>query len=304
MSIFKQLQNDLRLFQSTLPTGPISKITTIQLKSENFWQASAWIHPDLLHSLAPHSLLYSSAPGCGTDASRIHSIRKAIFEAMERWAFVECMSSPDSSRKSQLALDWSTSTHGMAARGVSDLKACRQHALCEALERHVLLNAWRGSISLQRDFRTQDTFGAQIYFDSHTYYFALIQNTYAPGRYAFGFSCRANETEALAHAKIELLRNVEALRISSGESSDQLRDLYEKRAYFFSTQTGYDLFRDRIAARSTSKVQSITLRSPILCDRAVPGPWSRYCRVHRIVLDETPDIRELIRSGSREIFLF
>ncbi|MBL9210815.1 MAG: hypothetical protein JNL92_10140, partial [Opitutaceae bacterium] len=94
---------------------------------------------------------------------------------------------------------------------------------------------------------------------------------------------------ACERAVMELARHESILRRwwlqrLAGEAAAP-SNVFERRCLFFATEEGHALFR----ARATSASARGAPRPEVICDREVPGPWSRYATVWRFALRPPTD---------------
>ncbi|HEY8995792.1 MAG TPA: hypothetical protein VIM71_14095 [Lacunisphaera sp.] len=227
--------------------------------------------------------VFSRASGGGTAPSPMVARFMAISEAMERWAHWQLHASAE---KSQYGFDIDPSSNGMAAFPGLYQRQARAGALMEAAERFNLLNWWEGKLpAAESDTRWPGTRAATICSDAPGVTVILFRRT-KEGFTAYGHAAALDYASACRKAAIEMERH--ALIIArlapthAGNLSDQLpADAHpiERRALFFATEAGHELFLERLrsAPRQTSA------RPQLVYDGPVPGPWTRYADVWRVV---------------------
>jgi hypothetical protein len=244
--------------------------------------ANAFLREDLAGQ-AWRDMVFNPAHGSGTAPSPMVARFMAISEAMERWAHAQLHDGPD---KHKYGFDLDPSSNGMAAfPGVCQRQA-RQGALMEASERFNLLNWWEGNLpAAESDTRWPGVQAATICSDAPGVTVILFKRM-TQGFVAYGHAAAADYATACRKAAIEMERH--ALIIArfahahAGRLQDQLpADAHpiERRSLFFATEAGHELFLERLR----SSPHRAAAQPHLAYDGPVPGPWSRYADVWRVV---------------------
>lgn len=237
-------------------------------------EAFATLLPDLRRA-APRSL-YGDADGQGTAPTRAEACHRAVSEALERWAFYAASEGPD---KARFGFDVEPSTTGMAAFPGLTRAGARALARLEAVERWSVLEWWRGSLPSRRRAGPGLPPGA---LEVHTPFaraaVAVVWTPPAEGRpAAYGFAAGPDFKRAAAKAGVELSRNARALAGAAAPSGPD-----ERRLVYFSGPVGFARFTARVDA-AEREAASPPEAPHALVDAEVPGPWSRYATVWRVL---------------------
>ncbi len=255
-------------------------------------QANVWL-VDRLIPARRRLALYSDADGTGTHAVPMVARHLAVSEALERWAFHATVHAVD---RELYGFDVDESTNGMAAfPGVFHAQA-RKHAMLEAVERASVIAWWEGL--LDGVVRTTDWPGINAVVLPSPIDFGVTVIAYREcwtGTYAYGYGAAADYFGACERAVMELARQECVLnlkRVAEGigefKPSD---DLFERRALFFSSAEGYELFQERLQRPPVGP----RFRSSIVCDTEIRGPWSQYASVWRVLVGR-PEVDFLVNS--------
>jgi hypothetical protein len=263
--------------------GPIDRleIADAQVLGERCFLANAY----LVNELAGNrelSALYSRANGSGMDASPMVARFKAVSEAIERWAHWQMQASPEGR---EYGFDIDPSSNGLAAFPGVWRRQARQGALLEAAERFNLLNWWEGRLTaLESETRWPGVRAATICSQAPGITVILFKRT-EEGFVAYGHAaamdfdgaCRKAATEMERHALV-----VSRFALShAGKIRDQLpanAHPIERRSLFFALDEGHELFLERL--RSPARAEA---ELKMVYDGPVPGPWSKYADVWRVV---------------------
>jgi hypothetical protein len=258
--------------------GPIQSIEEgeISIAGDNYSQANATLRDDLIGRR--HLQIYSNADGSGLHSSSMVARYIAISEALERWAYHETLGS---FRCRTFGFHIDPSSNGMAAYpGISTAPA-RRRARFEAIERFCLLNWWERR--LEGELRDTPWPGVTaISFSLPIGGIAVILfMRSAWGFFSYGHAAANSYLDACKRARLELARHEWAIRswILAGKCKP-LEDLFERRAWFFSTDEGYVVFRERLKARA----ETLIPLTEVICDSEILGPWSTYTTVWRYLL--------------------
>jgi ribosomal protein S12 methylthiotransferase accessory factor YcaO len=270
--------------------GPVSEVVLADTKvlGQREFLANAYLRPGLAEDRADR-ILYSSANGSGTSPSPMVARFMAISEAMERWAHWQLH---DSAEAGCYGFDVDPSSNGMAAFPGLFARQARTCALMEAAERFNLLHWWEGRLpAAESDTPWPGVRAATICSEAPGVTVVLFRRT-ADGMAAYGHAAAADYSSACRKAAIEMERHEVVIshfaRTHAGSITDRQSDSIqpiERRALFFATEAGHELFLERL--RSTPR--RAAARPRLVFDGAVPGPWSRYADVWRVVYEPPSD---------------
>lgn len=258
-------------------------------------QASVYLRPGLTEKRALS--IYSDADGTGTHPTAGVARHIAISEALERWAFYTVSVSKEAA---DYGFDIDPSSNGMAAFPGLRQRSARRKALLEAVERFCLIAWWEGMIAGQlreTDWPGVSAVAIEGPFGGVTVIaFARTEH----GGYAYGYAAEESFGAACERAVIELARHECVLRFwwlafIAGQRGLPTH-LFERRCLFFASEEGHGLFLQRLH-EGTQR----SLPEPIVvCDRAIPGPWSSYATVWRFAL--RPPTEGFLREGETYFF--
>lgn len=271
--------------------GPIGKVLVGEARlfgGRRVFNASARLRDDLRPKGLLPLALYGDEEGSGTDDSRTVACYKAVSEAIERWAFYGSVDGP---RAERLGFAVEPTTTGMAAFPGLTVRAARGVALSEAVERWAVLEWWRGRLPARR--RTSELPGLEsleilVPFKDRCVAVIWTVGAGCPGA-AYGFAGGTGYAAARDKALIELSRNQNVLSLYGKAGADAAvpQVSLERRLLHFNREDGLKAFLERVAASSAAPAVSAPPPRPLV-DAEVPGPWSRYASVWR-VLFEHPD---------------
>lgn len=226
---------------------------------------------------APRSL-YGDADGQGTAATRAEACHRAVSEALERWAFYAASESPDRAR---WGFDVEPSTTGMAAFPGLTRSGARSLARLEAVERWSVLEWWRGNLPSRRHEGPGLPPGAlEVLTPFARAAVAVVWTPPTGGRpAAYGFAAAPDFRRAAAKAGVELSRNARALASAGAATASGPQ---ERRLVYFSGLEGFAHFEARAAA-AEGLGPTPPAAPKALIDAELPGPWSRYATVWRVL---------------------
>lgn len=236
-----------------------------------------------------HNTVFSIADGGGTARSPMVARFMAISEAMERWAHWQLHEGPDRAR---YGFDADPSSNGMAAFPGVFRRQARAGALMEAAERFNLLNWWEGRLAAsESDTPWAGVRAATICSEAPGMTVILFKRT-PDGFVAYGHGAALDFAAACRKAAVEMERHELIIsrfaRAHVGKVTQQLPDHahpIERRSLFFATPAGHELFLERL--RSAPRRPAPRLR--LVFDGPVPGPWTRYADVWRVVYEPPSD---------------
>ena len=259
--------------------GPIERVSAGSLdvlgKSEH--QANAYLRPGLIRG-KPSLSVYGNADGTGSNRSPQIARHMAISEALERWAFYETSQSDEAA---QFGFDVDNSTNGMAAFPGLFKSQARKRAYHEALERWALISWWSGH--MQASIVGDAMLGVTALRLEHSAKFgevAVLFRRSAAGHVSYGYSAGSTFRTAVARAAVELARNefvVGYYKLRSAAS--EVPNCFERRCLYFAGEEGHAEFLRKVFDRRPRRMAEWAVKF----DGEVPGPWSKYATVWRVL---------------------
>lgn len=270
--------------------GPIDRLqlADIMILGRREFLANAFLREGLAESIGRNTV-FNVAHGGGVARSPMVARFMAISEAMERWAQWQLYDSAD---KHKYGFDVDPSSNGMAAFPGLFRRQARAGALMEAAERFNLLHWWEGRLpAAESDTSWLGVRAATICSEAPGVTVILFKRT-PQGFTAYGHAAAMDYAHACRKAAIEMERHeliiARFAHAHAGKLTDQLPvDAHpiERRALFFATDAGHELFLERLR----SAPRHATARPRQVFDGPVPGPWSRYADVWRVVYEPPSD---------------
>jgi hypothetical protein len=264
--------------------GPVEQIemADTQVLGQRQFLANCRLRPGLAGD-STHGTLYSTANGSGVAPSPMVARFMAISEAMERWAHWQVHTRTDAAR---YGFDVDPSSNGMGAFPGLLRRQARSSALMEATERFNLLNWWEGRLpAAEAATRWPGVRSATICSSAPGVTVILFKRT-AEGFFAYGHGAAMDYDGACRKAAVEMERHAVVVSrfalTHAGEIRNQLPpDAHpvERRTLFFATEAGHELFLERLRSRPHKPLAEPRL----VFDGPVPGPWTRYADVWRVV---------------------
>jgi len=279
--------------------GPVARIShrEFPVYGRPMYQANAWLS-DSLVSHQRNFALYSDADGTGASNTPMVARYMAISEAMERWAFRVKVRAAD---RELYGFDIDESSNGMAAFPGLFSSEARKRALLEAIERSSVIAWWEGV--LDGEVRSTDWPGINALVLPSPIGQGLTVIAFREvraGCFAYGHGAAKDFFGASERAVMELARNEYVLdlrRVSQGIAAEKApSDLFERRCLFFSSSEGHAMFQERIHR----KLSGPRFRSEIICDTEIPGPWSEYAAVWRVLI--RPATTEFLANTEKYFF--
>lgn len=228
------------------------------------------------------SKFYRNTDGSGTAKYKNVAVYKGVSEALERWAFYETV---DLDSK-KYRFDENPTTTGMAAFPYFNAAKSRRNAKAEAVERWALHEFNRFNLPLkQHKTSITNLRHFQIMTPFQDVDVSLLE--YWNGEYyCYGFAGGNRLDESFFKALVELDRNLRVLRkVDLNKSSiDDFQDTVDRTLFYFSTIEG-NLYFQELIAKSAASIKNDNPK--ILCDVEIPGPWSKYTRVWRYLLEDS-----------------
>lgn len=266
--------------------GPIARLQLadmVVLGRREFF-ATAFLREGMASELW-RSTLFGIADGGGTSPSPMIARFKAISEALERWAHWQ---THQSVRRPCCGFEVDPSSNGMAAFPGIFSRQARPYALMEAAERFNLLNWWEGRLAaVESGTCWPGVRSVTICSDAPGVTVILFRKT-AHGLFAYGHAAAWDYAAACRKAGAEMVRHemmVEQFALAqAGNLLKRLPDdahAMERRALFFATAAGHELFQEHLCAAPVRA----RVRPKLVYDGPVPGPWSRYASVWRVVYE-------------------
>lgn len=263
--------------------GPIARleIADATVLGERRFLANAYLIDELAGNREGNTL-YSRANGSGTATSPMVARFMAISEAMERWAHWELHRSPE---RHKYGFDVDPSSNGLAAFPGFWRRQARLGAQLEATERFNLLNWWEGRLpALETETRWPGVRAATICSQAPGITVILFKRT-EQGFVAYGHAAGMDFDSACQRAAGEMERHEQVVSLFALSHAGKIRDQLpanahplERRGLFFALDEGHELFLERL--RSPARAEA---ELKLVYDGPVPGPWSRYADVWRVV---------------------
>ena len=264
--------------------GPIAKLALCDtfVLGERKFQANSFLRPDLI-AWKTSSEVFSDAAGTGTADSPMIARHKAISEAIERWAHMAVVSSPERHR---YGFDVDPSSNGMAAFPGLLKRQARPAAYWEAVERCNVLSWWEGrQDAIEKETRWPGVRAAVIQTELPGVTVILFRRS-PQGHVAYGHAAGPDFEAACGRAAMELERHdfvvKHYLLVHAGEAGGMMpstTQAVERRSVFFAQPEGHEKFLERL--RTKHWLPALPPR--LVYDGPVPGPWSRYADVWRVV---------------------
>ena len=264
--------------------GPIAKLTlcdTTVLGVRKF-QANAFLRPELV-TWHTSSEVFSDASGSGTADSPMVARYKAISEAIERWAHMSVVSSAE---RDLCGFGVDPSSNGMAAFPGLTKRQARPAAFWEAVERFNVLSWWEGRLDATENETRWTGVRAVVIQSEMPGVTVILYRRAEQGHYAYGHAAGPDFETACERAAMELERHdfvvKQYLLVHAGETANTMppnTHTIERRSVFFALLEGYEMFLKRLH----TKCWLPPLRPRLVFDGPVPGAWSKYADVWRVV---------------------
>ena len=281
--------------------GPIAKlvVSDTSVLGVRQFQANAYLRPDLI-PWKNSSEVFSDADGTGTADSPMVARYKGISEAIERWAHMALCASPEGAR---YGFDVDPSSNGMAAYPGLRQRQARPAALWEAIERFNLLSWWEGRLDGTETETRWPGVHAVVIQSELPGVTVILHRTSARGLHAYGHAAGPDFASACARASMELERHDYVVRqylmVHSGGKDDFVptaAHAIEHRSVYFAQTEGHEKFLERLRTK-----RPLPLAKPkLVFDGPVPGPWTKYADVWRVVYEPPSD--RFLSSDPRYFF--
>lgn len=266
--------------------GPVERLEmsdTLVIGQREFL-ANAYLKKDLARNKEGGSL-YSQAHGTGTATSPMVARFMAISEAMERWAHWQLQAANEGHK---YGFDVDPSSNGMAAFPGLFKRQARAGAQLEAAERFNILHWWEGRLpALESPTRWPGVRAVTICSEAPGITVILFKRT-EDGFVAYGHAAAGDYAGACRKAAVEMERHAQVVTRFAAAHAGRIHDILpptahpiERRSLFFAREEGHQLFLERL---SSSPAKAAT-EPRLVFDGPVPGPWSRYADVWRVVYE-------------------
>lgn len=282
-------------------TGPVISITSAPYPSflrRWLWYSTARLHPQWEEQPAPFRILRPCGGGWSSDKEE--SQRKAVAEAIERWAFryYSKVSPTDA------GLNVNPTTDGFAALPAPlGEQRLVTNAYCEALERWLLNRMWDHGDIIFSCIQPENQLLLKLFapFQGQLHCFQSILSTNqselpipekvtfclcvfetAPGGAIPGSACGVSPQATLERAILEAYIHVRTFMRMRNHSLEYFENILEKRLYYYGSHIrGYDMVKDRIKqAPASAPVQT----PKIVFSKRLEGPWNPEVLIHRVML--------------------
>jgi len=277
--------------------GPIAKLAVCDtfVLGERQFQANSFLRPDLI-AWKTSSEVFSDAAGTGTADSPMVARHKAISEAIERWAHMSVVSSPDRQR---YGFGVDPSSNGMAAFPGLLKKQARPAAYWEAVERYNVLSWWEGRLDATEIKTRWPEVQAEVIHTSLPGVTVILYRPSPQGYVAYGHAAGPDFETACSRAAMELERHdfvvKQYLLVHAGDAMAMLpatTQAIERRSVYFAQPEGHEKFLERLR----TKPWRPALKPRLVFDGSIPGEWSKYADVWRVVY-APPSERFLSNDG-------
>ena len=259
--------------------GPIERVSSgsIDVLGKQVKQANAYLAPGLIRGKAALSV-YGNADGTGASSSGQVARHMAISEALERWAFYETSQGDEAAK---YGFDIDNSTNGMAAFPGLFRSSARRRAYLEALERWALVSWWSGH--MKASMVGGAMLGVTALRLEHSAKFgevAILFRRSPAGHVSYGYSAGSSFRVAAARAAVELARNEFVVGFYKIRSAvREVPNYFERRCLYFAGEEGHAEFLERVFDRKPHREAEWS----VLFDGELPGPWSKFATVWRVV---------------------
>jgi ribosomal protein S12 methylthiotransferase accessory factor YcaO len=281
--------------------GPIERLAMVDttVLGVRQFQANAFLRPDLV-AWRTGGNVFGEAAGTGTAGSPMEARFKAISEAIERWAHMAVLTSPERDR---FGFDVDPSSNGMAAFPGLWLRQARPAAQLEATERFNVLSWWEGRLPATETDTRWPGIRAVVLASNAPGVTVIVYRRSANGHYAYGHAAGADVDSACQRAAIELERHEYVVQrfllAHAGVTNEGLPSTahpIERRSLFFAMPEGHEMFLERLH----SAPRQVRADPTLVYDGPVPGPWGKYADVWRVAY-QPPSERFL---GNDEHYFF
>ncbi len=280
--------------------GPVEAIQEYKLQIDGrlYTAAVSRLHPGYSQNKRQHQV-FSDFDGTGLSENPAAARYIAISEAMERWAHATVAGTRTGD---EYGFHYDPTSNGMAAFPGLFAKQARQFAMAEAIERYGLIAWWDGKIGAHELDSNGDGIRYYRLHQPFKNWEVIVSRRKDKGGFtAFGYGSGKDLKEAKRKSRLEMHRSGVMLgqffRKNPGFEPGDLSTLdafAERRLVYFALPEGVLEFEHKIANPPTFSDSTIP---DILFDGEIPGPWSSYASVWRIVFRQTT--MDFLNPGER-----
>ena len=245
---------------------------------KKYFESNAFLNPELRPEWLGKSKLYKDCDGSGTDIYKNIAVYKGISEALERFAFYQ---TADLYEK-EFCFDLNPTTTGMAAFPHLFVKFARENAKKEAVERWAIhqFNLKLLPVVQHRDFGSINVFELVTPFSNLK---TCILHHNNLDQHVYSFATDSSILKAIEKAQVELSRNMAVLKKLAGIEKEEL-EAVDRTLAFYASQEGFEKFNSLI---KSSPDVIVNVNPRILCDKELIGPWTKYTKVWRYLLEDS-----------------
>lgn len=264
--------------------GPVAQLETVDgaVLGHRQFVTNATLVPGL-GDTGERAVVFSAAHGSGTASSPMVARFMAISEALERWAHWQLHRGD---RAWRFGFDADPSSNGMAAFPGVLARQARSRAVFEAAERFNLMHWWEGRLAAREVAAPWPGVRAAVICSDAPGVTVIVFRRSAEESVAYGHAAGGDFRSACWRAAIEMERHALAVaRFAERHPGGRRRahalkvSIVERRSLFFAAPEGYELFRERLCRAPRGG----RCRPEVLFDGPLPGPWTRYADVWRVV---------------------
>ena len=276
----------IRYRRAVCPTlGPIRNVETgwVSVLGEACAVCEAYLIDNLI-ARPDRARVFGRADGTAVHASVTIARYMAISAAFERWAHLSLLQSPE---RAAYGFDLDPTATGLAAFPGATARGARRCAWYNAVGRWSLLAWWEGRLaSRSRLTRWGEAVEAEEILTPLSGVTTVLLHLRLPeGFHAYAHAAGPDFDRAaakaalrLAHNRVVLERLLRQVGAVGGPNCADLADEGGRRILFFATETGHALLRRRLGAAPARP-----LAPQVLVDREVPGPWTRFSSLWRVL---------------------
>ena len=281
--------------------GPIARLSAVDtgVLGIRQFQANAFLRSDLI-AWKTSNEVFSDAAGTGTADSPMVARHKAISEAIERWAHMTVMTS---TKRDCYGFDVDPSSNGMAAFPGLWKRQARPASFWEAVERYNVLSWWEGRLDATETDTSWPGGRAGVIQADTPGVTVILHRRSGHGHHAYGHAAGPDFASACGRAAMELERHdfvvQQYLLVHAGGPEiimPSTTHAIERRSVFFAQPEGHAMFAERL--RTKRWLPQTPPR--LVYDGPVPGAWSKYADVWRVVFE--PPSRRFLSSDGRYFF--
>lgn len=257
------------------------------------YQVNACLSPELKTAESPERVLFGNVDGTGTHTEKLIATHLAISEAIERWAWEQTAEGPEAAK---YGFDVDATTTGMAAFPGLFARQTRSYALREAVERWCLREWWAGHLPCSRmENRNGNQKLLRLGNPLTRHKVVISWSVGESGLVGYGVGCGRRLANAILRASIEQQRASHALEAFNAKQQQTISkrlladiDGYAERSFlYYSLPSGHAEFAQCVdhSAIKEDVLDPATGRQRIrpLVDTGIPGPWSEYAHVWRVL---------------------